>query len=110
MNPTRFRPDPNLSFIIKVNGEIVPAMPDDAEFSIQELRDYVAGPPEFLCETRDGFLQFHNKESRNRNLGLNEAATALYPQPPDKIIRVYGRVFLAHPAHVAPYWRKYRSS
>jgi len=56
----------NLSFIIQTNGEIVPAMPDDEEFSPQQIRDYVAGPPEVVCQTHDGFFLFHNKEGKRR--------------------------------------------
>lgn len=44
-----------LSFIIKAGGEIIPAMPDDEEFSPQQIRDFVAGPPELLGPTHDGF-------------------------------------------------------
>lgn len=106
MSALKLRGASHLSFILKVNGEILPAMPDDEEFSAQELEDFVAGPPEVICETAEGFLLFHNKESRSRNLALNDLATSVYPQPSDKFVRVYGRAFLAHPDHVPSYWKK----
>jgi hypothetical protein len=36
----KLNPQDNLSYIIRVNGEWVPAMPDDEEFSSQQIRDY----------------------------------------------------------------------
>ena len=94
----------NLSFIIRPSGEIVPAMPDDDEFSPQQIRDYVAGPPEVVCQTHDGFFLFHNKEGKQRGLPPNELATAMYLTP-QRAGRVVGRVLVAHPAHIAPYWK-----
>ena len=95
----------NLSFIIKTSGEIVPAMPDDEEFSPQQIRDYVAGPPELFCETHDGFFLFHNKEGRERGLPPNELAAAMYLKPPRVAGSLVGKVFVAHPAHIAAYWK-----
>jgi len=95
----------NLSFIIKTNGEIVPAMPDDDEFSPQQIRDYVAGTPELFCETHDGFYLFHNKEGKAKGLPPNELAAAMYlrcPQQPNSLV---GKVFVAHPTHIAAYWK-----
>jgi hypothetical protein len=95
----------NLSFIIKTSGEIVPAMPDDEEFSPQQIRDYVAGPPELFCETHDGFFLFHNKEGKERGLPPNELASAMYLKPPQPAGSLVGKVFVAHPAHIAAYWK-----
>jgi hypothetical protein len=95
----------NLSFIIKTTGEIVPAMPDDDEFSPQQIRDYVAGPPELFCQTHDGFFLFHNKEARQRGLPPNELATAMYVRPAKKAETLAGKVFVAHPTHIAAYWK-----
>ena len=95
----------NLSFIIKTNGEIVPAMPDDEEFSPQQLGDYVAGTPEVFCQTHDGFYLFHNKEGKSKGLPRNELAAAMYvrsPQVPESLV---GKVFVAHPTHIASYWK-----
>lgn len=95
----------NLSFIIKASGEVVPAMPDDEEFSPQQIRDYVAGPPELFCETHDGFFLFHNKEGKERGLPPNELAAAMYLKPPRTEGILVGKVFVAHPAHIAAYWK-----
>jgi len=95
----------NLSFIIRTNGEIVPAMPDDEEFSPQQIRDYVAGPPELVCQTHDGFFLFHNKEGKQRGLPPNELASAMYLRPLQPEASLLGRVLVAHPAHIAPYWK-----
>ena len=70
----------NLSFIIKTTGEIIPAMPDDEQFSQSQLRDYVAGPPEVVCKTRDGFFLFHNKEGKAR--GLVYPTDQIWRRPP----------------------------
>jgi hypothetical protein len=95
----------NLSFIIKTSGEIVPAMPDDEEFSPQQIRDYVAGPPELFCQTHDGFYLFHNKEAKARGLPPNELATAMYLRWPQPKGSLAGKVFVAHPTHIAAYWK-----
>jgi len=95
----------NLSFIIQTNGEIVPAMPDDEKFSPQQIRDYVAGPPEVVCQTHDGFFLFHNKEGKQRGLPANELATAMYLTPRRQAESVVGSVFVAHPDHIASYWK-----
>ena len=95
----------NLSFIIRTTGEIVPAMPDDEEFSPQQIRDYVAGTPEMVCRTHDGFFLFHNKEGRERGLPPNELATAMYMTPPRQEENLVGRVLVAHPDHIASYWK-----
>jgi len=94
-----------LSFIIKTSGEIIPAMPDDEEFSPQQIRDYVAGPPELFCETHDGFYLFHNKEGKARGLLPNELATAMYLRPQKEADGLVGKIFVAHPAHIAAYWK-----
>jgi hypothetical protein len=95
----------NLSFIIKTTGEIVPAMPDDEEFSPSQLRDYVAGPPEVVCKTHDGFFLFHNKEGKARGLPVNELATAMYLSGKQKKEGVVGRVLVAHPDHIPAFWK-----
>lgn len=38
-------------------------MPVEEEFSIQQIRDPVAGRPEVICETREGFLLFRNRDA-----------------------------------------------
>ena len=96
----------NLSFIIKTDGEIIPAMPDDEEFSPQQIRDYVAGPPEVYCETHDGFFLFHNKEGKERGLAPNSFAATLYGKASLAAGSLVGRVFLAHPDHIPEYWKK----
>ena len=93
----------NLSFIIKAS---IPAMPDDEEFSLQQIRDYVAGPPEVVCETHDGFILFHNQEGKAKGLPTNELATSMYVRSLHQNATVTGRVFLAHPDHIASYWKK----
>ena len=95
----------NLSFIIKTTGEIVPAMPDDEEFSPQQIRDYVAGTPELFCQTHDGFYLFHNKEGKAQGLPPNELASAMYLRSPRQPGSLVGKVFVAHPAHIAAYWK-----
>jgi hypothetical protein len=94
-----------LSFMIRSSGDIVPTMPDDEEFSIQQIRDYVAGTPEVLGQTHDGYLLFQSKEGREK-APKNEFASAMYSQMAQSGGGLFGRVFLAHPAHVAPYWRQ----
>jgi hypothetical protein len=105
MNTERAEGLITLSFIIKTSGEIVPAMPDDEEFSPQQIRDYVAGPPEVFCQTHDGFFLFHNKEGQQRGLPPNELAEAMYLKPPRRAGSLVGKVFVAHPAHIAAYWK-----
>jgi hypothetical protein len=81
----------NLSFIIKTSGEIVPAMPDDEEFSPQQIRDYVAGPPELFCDARQKFRlgpertvvfdqQERVVENLSQRLGVSRLV-GLVPQP-----------------------------
>src|SRR5678815_6194095 len=67
-----------LSFVIRTNGEIVPTMPDDEEFSASQIGAYVAGTPEVVGETHDGFLLFQSKEGTERGLPVNELATSMY--------------------------------
>ena len=55
-----------LSFLIKPSGEVVPAMPHEEEFSAQQIWDQVAGYPELICETCDGFLLFRDRRKRQR--------------------------------------------
>ena len=95
-----------LSFIIKIDGEVVPAMPDEEEFSVEQIRDHVAGSPEVLCETCDGFLLFRNRNANTEGLPVNSLATSVYTKYARRPCAVSGRVFLAHPAHVPPYWRR----
>ena len=61
-----------LSFVIRTNGEIVPTMPDDEEFSASQIGAYVAGTPEVVGETHDGFLLFQSKEGTERGSPVNE--------------------------------------
>ena len=94
-----------LSFILKATGEVLAAMPDDEEFSVQQLRDYVAGPPEVLCETGDGYLLFHNRNGRQQ-LPVNLLASSICAQYAPHQPSVTGRAFLAHPDHVPAFWRR----
>jgi len=95
----------DLSFIIKTNGEIVPAMPEDGEFSPHQIRDYVAGTPEVFCQTHDGFYLFHNKDAKGQGLPPNELAEAMYVKWPREPGSLVGKVFVAHPTHIAAYWK-----
>ena len=95
-----------LSFLIKVSGEVVPAMPHDEEFSVQLLRDYVGGHAELICETYDGFLLFRNRDANIKGLPLNPLATSVFNKYARRPFPVKGPAFLAHPDHVAPYWRR----
>ncbi|MGB9491518.1 MAG: hypothetical protein WCA92_13730 [Terriglobales bacterium] len=97
----------NLSFIIEPSGEIVPAAPEEEVFSPQQIRDYVAGPPELVCQTHDGFFLFRNKEGKARGLPPNELATSMYLRPfwQEGLL---GRIFVAHPAHIDDFWKKKR--
>ena len=94
------------SFIIKTSGEVIPAMPDEEEFSIQQIRDHVAGRPEVLCETREGFLLFHNRDASSERFQVNALATEVYAEHSGASSPVVGRVFVAHPEHIPPFWRK----
>lgn len=96
----------SFSYIIRITGEVVRAMPDDEEFSVQQIRDYVAGSPEVICETCDGFLLFHNRDANSEGLPVNALATSLYTKYTRRPCAVSGRVFLAHPDHVPAYWRR----
>lgn len=95
-----------LSFIIQTTGEVVPAMPDEEEFSVQQIRDHVAGHPEVLCETCDGFLLFRNRDASTQGLPFNPLATSVYTKYARRPCPVCGRVFLVHPDHVPSYWRR----
>jgi hypothetical protein len=94
----------NLSYIIRINGEWVPAMPDDEEFSVQEIRDYVAGPPQVTCLTPDGYTLFQNTEGASKGLEVNETGTSIC-NASGLSATVRGRVFLAHPAHIPAFWK-----
>ena len=94
------------SFIIKPTGEVVPAMPDEEEFSIQQICDHVAGCPEVICETREGFLLFRNRDASAEALQVNAVATSVYAEHSEVPAPVVGRVFVAHPDHVPPFWRR----
>jgi len=98
----------NLSYILKISGEILPLMPDDEEFSVQQIRDYVAGPPEVLCQTRDGYLLFHNREAATHGLPVNHLASSVYNDYTRQRGDITGRVFLAHPDHIPPFWARTR--
>ena len=100
----KLNPQDNLSYIIRVNGEWVPAMPDDEEFSSQQIRDYVAGSPWVTCSTPDGYTLFQNLEAASKGLPINESAT-LICKVSGVSDSVHGRVFLAHPAHIPPFWK-----
>lgn len=95
-----------LSYLIKVSGEIVPAMPHDEEFSVQRIRDHVGGYAEPICETCDGFLLFQDRDANIKGLPLNPLATSVLNKHARRPFPVKGPAFLAHPDHVAPYWRR----
>jgi hypothetical protein len=95
-----------LSFIINPSGEVIPAMPHEEEFSIQQIRDHIAGHPEVICETCDGFLLFRNRDANAKGLPLNPLATSVYNKYARLPCPVNGCVFLAHPDHVPFYWRQ----
>lgn len=94
------------SFIIKTNGEVIRAMPDSEEFSVGQIRDFVAGRPQVICETCDGFLLFCNRDAGTEGLPVNPLATIVYTKYARRPCAVSGRVFLAHPEHVPAYWRR----
>ena len=94
------------SFIINPGGEGIPAMPHEEEFSVQQIRDHIAGDPEVICETCDGFLLFRNRDATSGGLPLNPLATSVYNKYARRPCRVYGSAFLAHPDHIPAYWRK----
>src|SRR5215469_18097844 len=94
-----------LSFLIKPSGEVIPAMPHEEEFSVQQIRDHVAGNPEVICETCDGFLLFRNRDASTKVLPFNPHATSVYIKYARNACSVDGPVFLAHPDHVSSYWR-----
>jgi len=95
-----------LRFLIKPSGEIVLIMPHEEEFSAEQIRDQVAGYPELICETCDGFLLFRDRDASTKGLPLNPLATSVYIKYARRPCPVNGLVFLAHPDHVAPYWRR----
>ena len=95
-----------LSFLIKPTGEIVPAMPHEEEFSVQQIRDQVAGYAELICETSEGFLLFRDRDASIKRLPVNPLATSVYSKHAQRSCDVNGLAFLAHPDHVAPYWRR----
>ncbi len=94
------------SFIIKATGEVIAAMPHEEEFSVQQIRDHVAGHPEVICETCDGFLLFRNRDANTNGLPVNPLATSVCAKYSGGACAVNGHVFLAHPKHVPPYWRR----
>jgi hypothetical protein len=85
-----------LSFLIKPSGEVIAAMPHEEEFSVQHIRDLVAGHPEVICETSDGFLLFWNRDASTKGLPVNPLATSVYIKYALRPFPVNGRVFLAH--------------
>jgi len=95
-----------LSFIIKPSGQVVPAMPHEEEFSVQQIRDQVAGYAEPICETSDGFILFRDRDASTKGLPLNPLATSVYVKNAQRPGDVNGVAFLAHPDHVATYWRR----
>ena len=95
-----------LSFLIRPNGEVISTMPHEEEFSIEQIRDHVAGQPEVICETSDGFLLFRNRDAGTKGLPVNPLATCVYTKYARQSSPVNGLVFLAHPDHVPAYWRR----
>lgn len=81
-------------------------MPDDEEFSIQQLRVAVAGCPELICFTADGYALFSDRERTAKQLPLNQVATCLWRESsPESCVAILGRAFLAHPHHIPAYWK-----
>ena len=95
-----------LSFLIKPSGEVVPALPHEEEFSVQQIRDQVSGCAELICETSEGFLPFRDRDASNKGLPLNPLATSIYSKDAERSGDVNGLAFLANPDHVAAYWRR----
>ena len=95
-----------LSFLIKPSGQVVAAMPHEEEFSVQQIRDHVAGYAEPICETCQGFLLFRDRDASTKGLPLNPLATSMSNKYARRPFMVMGPAFLAHPDHVAPYWRR----
>ena len=93
-----------LSFMIRTNGDIVPTMPDDEEFSIEQIKAYVAGTPEVVGRTPEGYILFQSKENHEQGLPLNLFAASMYQPLAEGGGGLFGRIFLAHPGHIAPYW------
>ena len=90
------------SFILKTTGDVIRAMPDEEEFSVRQIGDHVAGHPEVICETSDGFLLFRNRDASTQGLPVNPLATSVYWKYARRCCPVSGRAFLAHPDHVPP--------
>lgn len=92
--------------MIRPDGECVAFMPDEEEVSIRQLRDAVAGTPELVCFTSDGYALFRNKEAEIKQLPLNRAATDLWHDAaPGVGENVLGRAFVAHPEHIPAFWK-----
>ena len=101
----------NLSYIIRLNGDFVAAMPAEEAFSIQQIQDFVAGPPEVVCFTSDGYVLFHNPHAKAKRLPANHmanllksAASADHSCIPSDTDYICGRAFLAHPTHIPAFW------
>jgi len=59
------------SYMIRTNGECIAFMPAEEEFSIQQLRDAVAGTPEPVCFTADGYALFRDRDGEAKELSVN---------------------------------------
>ena len=94
------------SYMIRTNGECIAFMPAEEEFSIQQLRDAVAGTPEPVCFTADGYALFRDKDGESKQLSVNPVATSLWHEAaPGESENILGRVFVAHPGHIPAYWK-----
>jgi hypothetical protein len=94
----------NLSYIIRTDGEFVPAMPDDDQFSPEQITDHVGGPPEVVCFTPEGYALFRNRDAKSSALPRNDAATLLQ-QSVSGSDDILGRALLAHPNHIPAFWK-----
>lgn len=95
-----------LSFLIEPSGEVIPTMPHEEEFSVEQIRDHVVGRPEVICETCDGFLLFRDRDAGTKGRPVNGLASSVYTKYAGHPCPVNGRVFLAHPDHVPAFWRR----
>ncbi len=96
----------SLSYMIRTDGECIAFMPDDEEFSIRQLHDAVAGVPELVCFTAEGYALFRCRDAKANQLPVNQIATEIWHQAvPGQTESIVGRVFLAHPDHIPTYWR-----
>lgn len=82
-------------------------VPEQEEFSIRHLHEAVAGIPELVCFSADGYTLFRSTHAKGSQLPANKTATEIWRQAdPDRTQTICGRAFLAHPSHIPTYWRE----